>query len=106
VDPASRLTITEQVVMNMSQGFERQGHVLYMDNYHSSPNMYMQLKNVGIGACGTVRSNSKQMPREMLATNLIVDKGDAPVFMKSTSDDLVTCVMMDTKSVQFLSTAK
>lgn len=104
VAPDSSLTITEQVVVKLTEGFHHQGHVLYTDNYYTSPNLYTELRHNGIGACGTVRANRKNMPRDILAGQLHLVKGDLPVFRKSSNDDLVTSVMMDTKRVQFLST--
>lgn len=59
VDASSRLTMTEQVAVNMVQGFENKGHVLYMDNFYSSPQLFMALKEKGIGACGTVNPRRK-----------------------------------------------
>lgn len=103
VDPHSKLCITEQVVMHMTQDYHNKGHIVYMDNFYSSPSLYLALKDVGVGACGTVKPNRKFMPRELLPRFLHLQKGDDPEFMKTTDDSLVTSVMMDTKRVQFLS---
>jgi len=39
------------------------GHVLYLDNWHSSPALYETLHDMKTGACGTVRSNRIGLPK-------------------------------------------
>ncbi len=104
VENNTELTMTEQIVTRMTVDYQHQGHIIYTDNYYTSPNLYMSLRENGIGACGTVRANRKKMPRDIHAGQLHLAKGDPPVFRKTSTDDMVTCVMMDTKRVQFLST--
>ncbi|KAJ8334055.1 hypothetical protein SKAU_G00413740 [Synaphobranchus kaupii] len=38
------------------------GHVLYVDNWYSSPMLFQHLLHQGTGACGTVRLNRRGMP--------------------------------------------
>ena len=46
-------------IRRLMEGLERKGHHLYMDNYYSGPILYKDLHRKGIGACGTVRVNTK-----------------------------------------------
>ena len=101
VDQAAPLTITEQTCLAMTQGFEHNGYELYMDNYYTSPKLFSELKARGIGATGTVKHNRKYMPSDLQPWALDLNKDDEPVFMRC--DDLITCAMMDTKRVHFLS---
>jgi hypothetical protein len=100
-DRASDFSMTEQVCLEMVRGFENSGHTLYMDNFYSSPRLFQELKSRGIGACGTVKPNRKYMPNDLQPSSLALNKGDDPVFMRTS--DLITCAMVDTKRVHFLS---
>ncbi|XP_046903421.1 piggyBac transposable element-derived protein 4-like [Hypomesus transpacificus] len=56
------LGISGSVVMTLLAPHLRKGHVLYVDNWYSSPTLFQHLLSLGTGACGTVRSNRKGMP--------------------------------------------
>ncbi|KAJ8312518.1 hypothetical protein KUTeg_009891 [Tegillarca granosa] len=94
--------MTEQVVLSLLNGYENQGHVVYTDNFYTSPNLCVMLQNKNIGSCGTVKSNRKYMPQQLNPNNLKLKKNDDPVFMRT--DDLVACTWQDTKRVMLLST--
>ena len=47
--------LAEQVVLELMDGFENKGHVLYMDNLYSNPCLFRKLQEKQIGACGTVQ---------------------------------------------------
>lgn len=51
------------VVMSLMRPFLGKGHILYVDNWYSSPTLYAHLLRHQTGACGTVRSNRKGMPK-------------------------------------------
>ena len=38
------------------------GHIVYMDNWYTSPELFELLYNNNTGACGTVKVNRKNMP--------------------------------------------
>jgi hypothetical protein len=97
-DRASDFSMTEQVCLEMVRGFEKSGHTLYMDNFYSSPRLFQELKSRGIG---TVKLNRKYMPKDLQPSSLALNKGDDPVFVQT--PDLITCAMVDTKRVHFLS---
>lgn len=98
------VSLLEQVVLSLVQGYEDKGHIVYMDNYYSAPSLFKKLEQENIGACGTVKVNRKQMPKELLPSRLSLKKGEPPVFMRS--DNLVACAWQDTKRVTFLSTVE
>ena len=62
--------ITEAVVMKLTEGLEMQGHHLYCDNYYTSPSLFASLERSGFGACGTVRTNRRGIPREIQVAKL------------------------------------
>ena len=40
------------------------GHHVYIDNLYTSPALFSDLRDMGFGACGTVRANRRGMPAE------------------------------------------
>lgn len=79
VDRASVFSMTEQICLQLTSGYEHKGYTLYTDNYYSSPQLFTELKSSGIGACGTVKTNRKYMPNDLQPAVLSLNKGDAPV---------------------------
>ena len=94
---------TTQVVTSLLERYRNQGHIVYLDNYYSSPELFLTLeKDFEIGACGTVRPNRRHMPSFLLPAELKLSKGDDPVFARS--GNMVACTWHDTKRVHLLST--
>jgi len=61
------LNTTSSKVMYMMNQLPREGRIynVYMDNFFSSIALFHNLRNRGIGACGTVRANTKSFPKEL-----------------------------------------
>jgi hypothetical protein len=53
---------TYDTVMRMTRGYENKQHVLFVDNWFTSPAVLDALKQRGIRCCGSVRRNRKGMP--------------------------------------------
>jgi hypothetical protein len=83
-------------------GYEDKGHIVYTDNYYTSPNLFNELQKRNIGTCGTVKSGRYNMPRDLGPRVLHLQKGDDPVFQRC--NNLVACAWHDTKRVHLLST--
>ncbi len=56
------LGISGSVVMTLLAPYLGKGHVLYVDNWYSSPSLFQHLLSHGTGACGTVWANRTGMP--------------------------------------------
>ena len=65
--------VTHAVVLKLIEGLEQRGHHVYMDNHYSSPTLFSSLRQLGFGACGTVHSNRKGMPKIVTASKLKKD---------------------------------
>jgi len=52
-----------KIVLNLMNEFAGKNHIVYMDNYFSSYNLYEILKQNNIYAVGTVNSNRKKLPK-------------------------------------------
>ena len=57
--------LTYAVVMKLVEGLENNGHHLYCDSFYSSPALFIDLRELGFGACGTVRLNRKGLPKRI-----------------------------------------
>ena len=70
LDPDSTQT-TKVVVGFMKKGnLLGKGHHVYMDNYYSSPDLFLELHNKECFACGTCRKNRKNLPKAVPAVKL------------------------------------
>ena len=63
--PASEYGATYDLVMDMMRNYFGQGYHLYMDNYYSSPKLFVDLNDLGVGATGTLRANRKGVPQAL-----------------------------------------
>ena len=50
------------IVMKLVQSYLKKGHIIYTDNFYSSPQLFEDLRNEGTYASGTVRNNRKHFP--------------------------------------------
>ena len=58
--------LCSRVVLDLMSGLERLGLDLYTDNYYTSPELYLELYKRGVNACGTVRTNRRGYPKELV----------------------------------------
>jgi hypothetical protein len=56
------LGISGSVVQTLMKDYLKKSHILYVDNWYSSPALFDHLFKNDTGACGTVRKNKKGMP--------------------------------------------
>ena len=52
----NELGLSTEVVLDLVKGLETSHHKLYVDNYYTSPLLFLKLYNKGINACGTART--------------------------------------------------
>ena len=57
------LGVTGSVVKTLLTPHLQKAHVLFMENWYTSPNLFQYLLNENTGACGTVKANKKNMPK-------------------------------------------
>ena len=50
------------IVMKLVQSYLKKGHIIYTDNFYSSPQLFEDLQKEGTYASGTVRTNRKHFP--------------------------------------------
>lgn len=92
--------LTHRVVTDLVGHLQNTNVHVFMDNFYTSMPLLQELLMRGIYACGTVRSNRKGLPVELLPKNIRLEKHQYKVAQK---DDLTFCSWMDTKPVLVLS---
>ena len=62
--------LTHRVVTNLVDCVYDKGHIIYMDNYFSSPALFQELADHQTGACGTLRVNRRGVPDQVKRAKL------------------------------------
>ena len=86
-----------RTVMDLLSGLENRGHILYMDNFYSSVDLFRDLETKMFGCTGTIRKNRKGLPLDMKTTKLT--RGEAIYFQ---SGNLLGLKWKDKKDVYML----
>jgi len=73
---AQHLTATHSTVTNLSRGVEGFGRKLYVDNFFSSPDLFVDLVQKKISCCGTVRLHGKGVSKDLKPKTLRLKRGD------------------------------
>ncbi|XP_014487785.1 PREDICTED: piggyBac transposable element-derived protein 4-like isoform X3 [Dinoponera quadriceps] len=95
----SDIPATESVVMEVAQPILKKGYTLYMDNFYSSPHLFLTLLKNDTNAVGTVRKNRKNMPK--VFSSMKLKKGEVKTL---SSHGLLALKWRDKKDVHILST--
>lgn len=77
-DNVSEKGATYDLVMRLMQRYLHGGYQLYVDNFYTSPQLFMDLYCHNTGATGTLRTNRKGVPNEIKSAKLTV-KGEKVV---------------------------
>ena len=87
-----------EIVMHLMKNFFEKGHIVYMDNWFTSPILFELLESKGTGAVGTVRKNRKHYPK----FPAIKKKGEMATMH---TDTMLALSWKDKQQVYMLSTA-
>ena len=87
------------IVTSLLDAYLDKGHILYVDNFYSSPAVFAHLFSRHTGACGTVRTYHKEMPK----FTKILSKGETEVFHNT---DLLALKWHDKRDVHMFSTVQ
>lgn len=71
--------LARRVVRDLTVTETGKNHHLYMDNFYTDPHFFLELFDKKILACGTVRQNRKQFPKDLIITTRMqkqMDPGD------------------------------
>jgi hypothetical protein len=90
---------TFDTVMRMLQGYEDKAHILFTDNWFTSPALLLALQHKGIRLCGSVRRNRKGMPALPPAEVSALRQGQ---WIQRQKGDMTVAVWRDQKVVWLL----
>ena len=94
------LPASTRSVLELNEDLLDQRYNIFLDNWFSSPDLFMRLRDQRTNACGTVRLNRKQMPYDLKTVKL---KKRGEHAFRST-DSVLALVWKDKKDVKMLST--
>lgn len=96
IEQISELGVSGSVVVTLLKDYFSSNRQLFVDNWYSSPKLFLYLKDNGIYACGTVKKNRKGMPKFKK-----LSKGEVDAYY---SPPLMTLKWQDKKAVTMIST--
>ena len=76
VEDIDNLSHTSSTVLSlaMSLPYQYQAFVIYIDNYFNNVPLFLKLRKLGIGACGTARQNCSGFPKELKVEKTLTGK--------------------------------
>jgi Transposase IS4 len=90
---------TYDTVMRMLQGYEDKAHILFTDNWFTSPALLLALQHKGIRLCGSVRRNRKGMPAIAESDVRALGRGE---WLQRQKGDATVAVWRDQKTMWLL----
>ena len=87
------------MVLDLNNRLLGKGYNIYLDNWYSSPGLFVQLLQAGTNVCGTVRLNRKGMPSNFSKKKM--KRGE--IEFRSCADGLLALKWQDKKEVKMLS---
>lgn len=88
-DENSDMPTTERIPVALMRPYLDKGHILYTDNYYTSPSLATFLLENGTHLCGTIRTNRRYYAKDILKENL--DKGTAAFYRANHDDRIIAC---------------
>jgi hypothetical protein len=91
------LGVPGSIVMTLMKPYLQKGHILYVDNWYTSPKLFLELYKHGTGAVGTVKKNRSSMP-------FFEEKLDRGEQAYRNCESMLAVKWMDKREVYILST--
>ena len=108
-DGRSEHGLAYDVVMKLIQAFAFQGYEVYCDNFYTSPKLFQDLKDLGIGATGTLNTSRRGVPKVVKDVVTTLSQSDVPrgtgFYLRDRGTGLVYVCWRDTKCITVLSSA-
>lgn len=93
---------TYDLVMRMLSDYHHRHHVVFMDNWFTSPTVLRALAECGVAACGSVRLNRVGMPSKSLISKPTMKNMHRHECLQFTHDDMTLAVWKDRSVVKIL----
>ena len=94
--------LAEQAVCDLTQRIQNRHHIISMDNFFTSNDLFHRLLQNGTYARGTARTNRKKFPIQQLPKNALKDQGQ---FWTAQRGKFIAIVWKDKKAIYLFSTA-
>ena len=91
-----------RVVMDLMQRYQGKNHLLYVDNFYTSPDLVIDLLQRGIYCTGTVHANRKHFPKDLIPPTKSMEMGSYR-FAMSTEHNITAVWWKDRCDVYLLS---
>lgn len=95
--------LTTRVVLDLTTDIAGKHHVVNMDNYFTSPDLFERLHEMDILARGTARVNRRGYPKGLLKDQDVKERGQ---YVACQKQEMTAVKWRDKKIVNFLSTAE
>ena len=80
---------TERIPVSLMTPFLNKGHILFTDNFYTSPSLATLFLEKGTHLCGTVRTNRRYYSKEISNENL--EKGTAAFYNADHDECIIAC---------------
>ncbi|XP_049816570.1 piggyBac transposable element-derived protein 3-like [Schistocerca nitens] len=97
---ASSSLVCSRVVLNLSSCLHGKNHIIFMDNYFTSYDLFKDLKSNGVYACGTINPRRKNIPK--LEEEKELERGEFDY--KISNDSIIIYRWKDNRAVNLIST--
>ena len=101
---ATEQNLARRVVHDLTRHVQHKYHQIYMDNFYSEPELFLQLQENDILACGTVRQNRKSFPKEIVLTKQMEKNMNRGDYLWCCHGNLVAMAWYDRRPVYLIST--
>ena len=61
-----RYRLASGAVLKLAPSLYGKGHIIYTDQFYTSPHLLLMLRQVELSGCGTVMSNRKYFPKKLI----------------------------------------
>ena len=103
VEGRREVGLSERVVCDLSRRIWNRHHIINVDNFFTSYDLFQRLLQNGTYARGTARTNRKKFPLQDLPKNAVKEQGQ---FRTAQKGEFTAVVWMDKKPIYALSTAE
>ncbi|XP_021354858.1 piggyBac transposable element-derived protein 4-like [Mizuhopecten yessoensis] len=98
----ARYGLTTRVVLNLTRSIANKNHIVNLDNYFTSFQLFEILKRQSTYARGTAQSNRKEFPARLLHPKCVKNQGDVKIVQRG---KMVAYAWKKKEVIYFLSTA-
>lgn len=68
LEAAVKTGLTTRLCLDLVKGLESDHIKLFVDNFYTSPSLFIRLYRKGVNACGTARSNCAHFPKQLIVS--------------------------------------